>query len=88
MSFFGCVFNEYIILYFCGLERETQDEIAYRAYHSRTMSESELDEITKNEKDDEDENDVDDNDEIVPTIKMSNTVVSLGDYDLNLWKKK
>ena len=88
MSFFGCVFNEYIILYFCGLERETQDEIAYRALHSRTMSESELDEITKNEKDDEDENDVDDNDEIVPTIKMSNTVVSLGDYDLNLWKKK
>ena len=88
MSFFGCVFNEYIILYFCGLERETQDEIAYRAYHSRTMSESELDEITKNEKDDEDENDDDDNDAIVPTLKMSNTVVSLGDYDLNLWKKK
>ena len=31
MSFFGCVFNEYIILYYCGLERETKDEIADRA---------------------------------------------------------
>ena len=31
MSFFGCVFNEYIILYCGGLERETQDEIAKRA---------------------------------------------------------
>ena len=27
MSFFGCVFNEYIVLYCCGLERETKDEI-------------------------------------------------------------
>ena len=31
MSFFGCVFNEYIILYYCGLEHETKDEIADRA---------------------------------------------------------
>ena len=31
MSFFGCVFNEYIILYCCGLEHETKDEIADRA---------------------------------------------------------
>ena len=31
MSFFGCVFNEYIILHCCGLERETKDEIADRA---------------------------------------------------------
>ena len=31
MSFFGCVYNEYIILYCCGLELETQDEIADRA---------------------------------------------------------
>ena len=31
MSFFGCVYNEYLILYCCGLELETQDEIADRA---------------------------------------------------------
>ena len=31
MSFFGCVFNEYIVLYCCGLECETQDEINDRA---------------------------------------------------------
>ena len=31
MSFFGCVFNEYIVLYCCDLELETQDEIADRA---------------------------------------------------------
>ena len=31
MSFFGCVFNEYIIIYCGGLELETKDEIADRA---------------------------------------------------------
>ena len=31
ISIFGCVFNEYIILYCCGLEYETQDVIADRA---------------------------------------------------------
>ena len=29
--FFGFEFNEYIILYCCGLEHETEDEIADRA---------------------------------------------------------
>ena len=66
MSFFGCVFNEYIILYFCGLERETQDEIAYRAKNSRTLSETELDEIYQREierkkKDKDDDSDDSDN---------------------------
>ena len=31
ISIFGCVFNEYIILYCCGLEHETKDVIADRA---------------------------------------------------------
>ena len=37
ISFSGCVFNEYIILYFCGLEHETQDLIAERAEDSENM---------------------------------------------------
>ena len=31
ISFFGCVYNEYIILYFCGLEKETQEVASLRA---------------------------------------------------------
>jgi hypothetical protein len=37
ISFSGCVFNEYIILYCCGLEHETQDLIADRAKDSGNM---------------------------------------------------
>ena len=31
ISFFGCVYNEYIILYFCGLEKETEEVASLRA---------------------------------------------------------
>ena len=31
MDFFGCVYNEYIILFFCGLEHDTKDQISSRA---------------------------------------------------------
>ena len=31
IDFFCCVYNEYIILYYCGLEHETKDEISLRA---------------------------------------------------------
>ena len=31
ISFFGCVYNEFIILFFCGLERDTHDQISKRA---------------------------------------------------------
>ena len=31
ISFFGCVYNEFIILFFCGLERNTHDQISKRA---------------------------------------------------------
>ena len=68
MSFFGCIFNEYIILYCCGLERETQDEIAKRALHSRTESQSELNDIIIND------NDYDDN------INKSSIIISFDDY--------
>ena len=68
MSFFGCIFNEYIILYCCGLERETQDEIAKRALNSRTESQSELNDIIIND------NDYDDN------INKSSTIISFDDY--------
>jgi hypothetical protein len=31
ISFFGCVYNEFIVLLFCGLERNTHDQISKRA---------------------------------------------------------
>ena len=31
ISFFGCVYNEFIILFFCGLERNTHDQVSKRA---------------------------------------------------------
>ena len=31
ISFFGCVYNEIIILFFCGLERDTHDQISIRS---------------------------------------------------------
>ena len=31
ISFFGCVYNEFIILLFCGLEHDTHDQISQRA---------------------------------------------------------
>ena len=29
--FFGCVYNEFVLLFFCGLERDTHDQISKRA---------------------------------------------------------
>ena len=31
MDFFGCIYNEYIILYVCDLDHDTKDQISYRA---------------------------------------------------------
>ena len=42
MSFFGCLFNEYIILYFCGLELKTKNIVANRAIDSESESLNEL----------------------------------------------
>jgi len=49
ISFFGCVYNEIIILFFCGLERDTHDQISIRS--------TAMDELTELVKynDDEDE---------------------------------
>ena len=77
MSFFGCVFNEYIVLYCCGLESETQDEIADRAcfrVSERPMRHTELKAIINKEDDDNDENDNDIND--------SETIISLDTHIL------
>ena len=58
ISFFGCVFNEYIILYCCGLESETQDEIAKRA---DSQFQNELDDIDDAFSDNENESIENDN---------------------------
>ena len=74
LSFFGCIFNEYIILYCCGLERETQDEIAVRA---NNQFQNELDDI----KDTFRTNDIAENDD---NIKKSDTIISLDGYGLGI----
>ena len=60
MSFFGCVFNEYIVLYCCNLELETQDEIADRAKigeSEKLINQSELKSINDNESGETTQND-------------------------------
>ena len=70
MSFFGCVFNEYIILYCCGLEHETQDEIADRAYDQFQKELNDISTINNNEIDDD--------------IRKSGTIISFDDYGLGI----
>ena len=65
MSFFGCVFNEYIILYCCDLESETQDEISDRG--EKPMRQTELKLFLEKENNDENDNE----------IKDSSTVISI-----------
>ena len=77
MSFFGCVFNEYIVLYCCGLERETKDEIADRATipeSEKSFNKSELQPIFNNDNDNEEFDENDNN------INYSNSVVSVNSY--------
>ena len=68
MSFFGCVFNEYIILYFCGLELETKDEIVNRAIDSESQAQNELKDIFSN---------IDNED----NIRKSSSIIGFGEYD-------
>ncbi len=64
ISFFGCVYNEYIILYCCGLENETKDIIAERAPNVNNLFENDNYELDIN--DNENENFHEDNkDEII-----------------------
>jgi len=80
MSFFGCVFNEYIVLYCYGLEFETQDEIAERACvreNERPINQSEMKIIDDNES-------INSNDDRNNKIAISNTIVSVGTYHINI----
>ena len=64
ISFFGCVYNEYIILYCCGLENETKDIIAERAPNANNLFENDNYELDIN--DNENKNFHEDNkDEII-----------------------
>ena len=80
MSFFGCVFNEYIVLYCCDLELETQDEIADRAkiqVIENPVTSSELKTINESESN---ESSLNDN-----SIKTGKTVCSINtDYYIKM----
>ena len=69
ISFFGCVYNEYIILYFCGLENETKDVIAERALDIDNVPEKNNYELDIN--DNENENFNDDNKDKIKIINKS-----------------
>ena len=70
MSFFGCVFNEYIILYCCGLENETQDEIADRADKQIKKELNDINTFNNNEDDDD--------------SRKSSSFTSFNDYGLGI----
>ena len=69
ISFFGCVYNEYIILYFCGLENETKDVIAERALYIDNVPEKNNYELDIN--DNENENFNDDNKDKIKSLNKS-----------------
>ena len=50
-DFFGCVFNEIIVLFFCGLEVDTHNQISFRSSLNYKKELSEL----KGDIEDEDE---------------------------------
>ena len=68
MSFFGCLFNEYIILYFCGLELKTKDEVVNRTIDSESEALNKLKDIFNNI---DNEN----------NIRKSSSIINFGDYD-------
>ena len=58
LSFFGCVFNEYIILYCCGFEHETQDEIADRADDQFRNELDDIDNVSSNNENIDNDDDI------------------------------
>ena len=55
ISFFGCVYNEFLVLSFCGLEHETYYEISKRANdqdNARIQTDYKLDSDSDNEEED------------------------------------
>ena len=64
-NFFGCIYNEYVILFLCGLEHDTTEKIIERAPRLDNQSFSSYDE----QDDDSDENNSNEN-----TNMMDNTV--------------
>jgi hypothetical protein len=74
ISFSGCVFNEYIILYCCGLEYDTQDEVANRANNQFQNEFNDIDETSSNNE----------NPENNDNNSQSNTVNGFGGYGLGI----
>jgi hypothetical protein len=60
ISFFGCVYNEFIILFFCGLEVDTHDQVSKRAtkMNENITELMNFDESTENVLNNDDDNSV------------------------------
>ena len=53
ISLFGCVYNEYIILSFCGLDNETDFAIKERANQTESLSLSNIDDSSSSNNDED-----------------------------------
>ena len=51
VDFFCCVHNEYIVIYYCGLDHDTRDAIDLRAIRYESLSLDEIDNIDELEED-------------------------------------
>ena len=64
ISFFGLVYNEFIILFFCGLQRDTHDQVSKRA-GNKILRESQVELIPIDAEDLSIEDDKDENESII-----------------------
>ena len=88
-DFFGCVYNEYIILSFCGLEADTIDEISERAKSLENIPLQIVNDIDKNDNDDiikknknKKENNNIINDDV--NIEDDEDIISIGSYKFSI----
>ena len=82
ISFFGCVYNEYIILFFCGLEHETKDIISERAGNIENVPENNNCGASRNNSDNISEFFDDDNRN--HSIGINDSFISLKGYKLKI----
>ena len=88
-DFFGCVYNEYIILSCCGLEVDTIDEIIVRStcleniplYNINNLDNEDNDDIIKKK-----ENKKDNNHKIDEDVDIGDdeNIISVGSYKFNV----
>ena len=70
ISFCGCVYNEFIILFFCGLERDTHNQVVLRADSEKNIGPLINDEDSENFEENEKEYGQEEEDELFKLISL------------------